>query len=92
MLTFCGVVLLFMGGGRRYHNITHSEKARISAFESQLRQMGIAPGAISGGHIASQFPLLSPITGTVGQITANTGAFVQPGTSIMEVVDNSKIH
>ena len=70
----------------------NAERSRITAYESQLSQLGISPGKIANGNIVSQFPVLSPIGGTVGQITANTGAFVQPGTSIMEVVDNSKIH
>lgn len=70
----------------------NAERSRITAYESQLKQLGISPGKISNGNIVAQFPVLSPINGTVGQITANTGAFVQPGTSIMEVVDNSKIH
>lgn len=70
----------------------HAEQSRLTAYESQLRQLGISPRKISGGSIVSQFPLLAPISGTVGQISVNTGAFVQPGTSIMEVVDNSKIH
>lgn len=70
----------------------NAERSRLTAYESQLSQLGISAGRISSGKIVSQFPLLSPIGGTVGQITANTGAFVQPGTSIMEVVDNSKIH
>lgn len=70
----------------------NAEKSRLNAYESQLRQLGVSPASIAKGKIVSQFPVLSPINGTVGQITANTGAFVQPGTSIMEVVDNSKIH
>lgn len=70
----------------------HSEKSRLAAFESQLIQLGVSPARIAKGKFISQFPVLSPISGTVGQISANTGAFVQPGTSIMEVVDNSKIH
>ncbi|EHQ26093.1 efflux RND transporter periplasmic adaptor subunit [Mucilaginibacter paludis] len=70
----------------------HAELSRITAYESQLTQLGIAPHKIVNGNIVSQFPVLSPIGGTIGHITANTGAFVQPGTSIMEVVDNSKIH
>jgi len=70
----------------------NAERSRIVAYESQLSQLGISQGKIANGNIVSQFPVLSPIGGTVGQITANTGAFVQPGTSIMEVVDNSKIH
>lgn len=70
----------------------NAERSRLTAYESQLSQLGITAAKIAGGKIVSQFPVLSPIGGTVGQITANTGAFVQPGTSIMEVVDNSKIH
>lgn len=70
----------------------NAERSRLTAYESQLSQLGISAGRTSSGKIVSQFPVLSPIGGTVGQITANTGAFVQPGTSIMEVVDNSKIH
>jgi cobalt-zinc-cadmium efflux system membrane fusion protein len=70
----------------------NGERSRITAYESQLSQLGISPGKIANGNIVAQFPVLSPISGTVGQITSNTGAFVQPGTSIMEVVDNSKIH
>ena len=70
----------------------NAERSRITTYESQLKQLGVSPNRISGGNIVSQFPVLSPISGTVGTITANTGAFVQPGTSIMEVVDNSKIH
>lgn len=70
----------------------NAERSRLTAYESQLKQLGVSPGRISGGNIVSQFPVLSPISGTVGTITSNTGAFVQPGTSIMEVVDNSKIH
>jgi len=70
----------------------NAERSRITAYESQLQQFGISPNKVSNGHIVSQFPVTTPISGTVGTITANTGAFVQPGTSIMEVVDNSKIH
>lgn len=70
----------------------NAEHSRIAAYESQLRQLGVSPNKISSGHIVATFPVVSPINGTVGTIKSNTGAFVQPGTSIMEVVDNSKIH
>jgi cobalt-zinc-cadmium efflux system membrane fusion protein len=70
----------------------NAERSRLTAYESQLQQLGVSPAKIGNGHIVSQFPVTSPISGTVGTITANIGAFVQPGTSIMEVVDNSKIH
>lgn len=70
----------------------NAERSKLLAYESQLAQLGISAKKISNGHIISAFPVRSPINGTVGQILANTGAFVQPGTTIMEVVDNSKIH
>jgi cobalt-zinc-cadmium efflux system membrane fusion protein len=70
----------------------NAERSRLASYQSQLKQLGISAAKISGGTIVSQFPVLSPINGTVGHVIANTGAFVQPGTSIMEVVDNSKIH
>ena len=69
-----------------------AERSKITAYETQLLQLGVSPLKISRGNIVSRFPLTAPISGTVGQITANLGAYVQPGTSIMEVVDNSKIH
>lgn len=83
------------GTGKSFQSAQASyqaEQSRISAYESQLRQLGISARRIAGGNLVSQFPLTAPISGTVGQISANTGAFVQPGTAIMEVVDNSKIH
>lgn len=70
----------------------NAERSRLTSYQSQLRQLGISPGKVSEGNIVSQFPVVSPISGTVGHVIANTGAFVEPGTSIMEVVDNSKIH
>ncbi|MHA4896078.1 efflux RND transporter periplasmic adaptor subunit [Pedobacter sp. PWIIR3] len=70
----------------------YSDQSKLVAYESQLKQLGVSPGSIAKGKIISKFPVISPINGTVGQISANLGAFVQPGTSIMEVVDNSKIH
>jgi len=83
------------GTGKSYQQSEatyQAERGRISAYESQLKQLGVQLASIKNGQIISGFPLKSPISGTVGQITANIGAYVQPGTSIMEVVDNSKIH
>lgn len=70
----------------------NAERARIRAFEKQLSQLGVNASSISSGNIVSRFPILSPISGTIGHITETTGSFIQPGTSIMEVTDNSKIH
>ena len=69
-----------------------TEQSHIRALESQLRQIGISPSRVSSGNITSQIPILAPISGTIGLISVTTGAYVQPGNSLMDIVDNSKIH
>ena len=70
----------------------NAELTRIKALERQLQQIGISPKKVAAGNITSQIPIISPISGTLGTISAKTGSFVQPGTSLMDIVDNSKIH
>ena len=70
----------------------NAELTRIKALERQLQQLGISPKRVSAGNITSQIPVVSPIRGTLGTISAKTGSFVQPGTSLMDIVDNSNIH
>lgn len=70
----------------------NAERARLKALESQLKQYGISVNRIASGNITSQVPVTAPINGTIGKISAETGSYAQPGVSIMEIVDNSKIH
>ncbi|ALL05321.1 hypothetical protein AQ505_07360 [Pedobacter sp. PACM 27299] len=70
----------------------HTELSKIKALERQLQQLGISPRSVSAGNITAQTTVTAPISGTIGTIQVTTGAFVQPGTSLMDIVDNSKIH
>lgn len=70
----------------------NAERAKIKALERQLQQYGISASRISNGNITSQIPVTAPINGTIGKINAETGSYAQPGVSIMDIVDNSKIH
>lgn len=70
----------------------HAELSKIKALESQLRQLGISVAKVTSGNITSQVPIIAPIGGTIGTIAITTGSYVQPGTSLMDIVDNSKIH
>ncbi|MBB2148863.1 efflux RND transporter periplasmic adaptor subunit [Pedobacter gandavensis] len=70
----------------------HTELSKIKALERQLQQQGISPKNVSAGNITAQTTITAPISGTIGTIQVTTGAFVQPGTSLMDIVDNSKIH
>jgi len=70
----------------------NAEYSRIKALQTQLQQYGIALPGLSAGKIVMEVPVRSPINGTIGKIMAETGSYAQPGTSIMDIVDNSKIH
>jgi len=68
------------------------EKARLKGLATQLRQFGISPESVSKGNIVTQLPVRSPISGGVGHIKINIGAYVDATSSLMEVIDNSQIH
>ena len=70
----------------------NAERAKLKALERQLQQYGISIGRMASGNISSQVPLTAPINGTIGKINAETGSYAQPGVSLMDIVDNSKIH
>ncbi len=70
----------------------NAERSKINALAQQLKQYGIAIGRLASGNLTTQVPVTAPINGTIGKITAETGSYAQPGVSIMDIVDNSKIH
>lgn len=70
----------------------NTERAKITTLEAQLRQLGINPASVSKGSIATHVRISAPISGTIGHIMVNTGASAQPGNSLLEIIDNSKIH
>ncbi len=69
-----------------------AEAAKLTGMEQRLRQIGINPATVAAGAIAREVPVKAPISGTVGDIAVSTGTFAQPGTPLMEIVDNAKIH
>lgn len=70
----------------------NAQKAKILGLEKQLQQLHIDPASVAKGELVTQIPVLAPISGTVGHISINTGAYAQPGKPIMEIIDNSEIH
>jgi cobalt-zinc-cadmium efflux system membrane fusion protein len=67
-------------------------RSKIRALTRQLQQYGISASKVAGGTLEMQVPVLAPINGTIGKITAQTGSYAQPGVALMDIVDNSKIH
>jgi cobalt-zinc-cadmium efflux system membrane fusion protein len=69
-----------------------ADQARVKALGKQLEQVGINPANPAKGNITAQIPVYAPISGTIGKINIETGSNVEPSKSLMNIVDNSKLH
>src|SRR5690606_27471665 len=83
------------GTGKMYQraeNEYNGGKARINSLVSQLKVLNVNINQLNRGKITASIILKSPITGYVGHIKANTGAYAEPNTPLFEIIDNSQIH
>lgn len=69
----------------------NSGKARLSSLESQLKILSVNLTELSKGNIASSMVLTAPISGYIGHINANIGAYAEPNKMLFEIIDNSRI-
>ncbi|MCC7401340.1 MAG: efflux RND transporter periplasmic adaptor subunit [Chitinophagaceae bacterium] len=83
-------------GARKNLQLAETELKNLQAekagLQKQLTTLGISPDNINTGNIISSLPVRSPIDGTVSKVVAQIGTFVDAGTSIAEVVNNSRLH
>lgn len=66
-------------------------QASMTGTGKQLQQMGISTHAVAQGRFTTVFPLRSPISGTVSQITASLGSYADMQTPLMKIRDNSAV-
>ncbi|WPU91221.1 efflux RND transporter periplasmic adaptor subunit [Mucilaginibacter sabulilitoris] len=69
-----------------------SEQAKVAALARQLQQVGINPANATKGRFITQIPVFAPISGIIGKIDIQTGSYAEPARSLMNIVDNSKVH
>ncbi len=66
-------------------------EANLWGIGKQLQQMGISLTAVAEGRFTTVFPLRAPISGTVAEITASLGSFVDMQTPLMKIRNNSAV-
>lgn len=66
-------------------------QANLLGIGRQLQQMGIAPTAVAKGNFITVFPLRSPISGTVSELTASLGSYADMQTPLMKIRDNAAV-
>ncbi|MBL0342909.1 MAG: efflux RND transporter periplasmic adaptor subunit [Bacteroidetes bacterium] len=67
-------------------------RARKSSLQKQLELIGVNASNLTSDNIQSAISILSPISGSVGDVMVNIGSFVETNNPIATVVDNSQLH
>ncbi|WP_276088807.1 efflux RND transporter periplasmic adaptor subunit [Pedobacter sp. JY14-1] len=66
--------------------------SRKVSLSEQLQLMGLNPDRTGTGHIQSSLVVTAPIGGTVSDIFAKIGSYIDVANPIAEIVDNSSLH
>ena len=69
-----------------------SLKIRKASLQQQLQLMGINPINISNSNLRSALEVRSPLSGTISNVFAKIGSYVDVSSPVAEIVDNSQLH
>ncbi len=84
-----------VGSGRDYQKAKSafsSAQGLAKGYESQLQLLGLSSENVRAGNIAQEAPIKSPIDGFIEKVNIKSGQYVQPQTSMFEVVNTEHIH
>lgn len=83
------------GAGKNLQNATselNTLRTRRASLQKQIQLMGINPNSVSNGNLKSALVVTSPISGSVSDVFAKIGSYVDVSSPVIEIVDNSSIH
>lgn len=67
-------------------------RTRKSSLNQQIQMMGINPASLSNSSLKSSLVVTSPISGTISNVFAKIGSYVDVSSPIAEVIENSALH
>ena len=67
-------------------------QAEVQGFESQLRQLNLNVAGIREGNIVENVPVVSPIEGSIEDVSVQVGQYVDPQTELFEVINAEHVH
>ncbi|TPD65923.1 efflux RND transporter periplasmic adaptor subunit [Flavobacterium microcysteis] len=68
-----------------------SLRTRRASLQQQIQMMGINPNSLSNSTLRSALSVTSPISGTITNIFAKIGSYVDVSSPVAEIVDNSQL-
>lgn len=69
-----------------------SGKDLIGSLKAQLRLLHLNPMQIEQGHLYTKIPIVSPIKGYVQEVSVRTGQYVEPQTTLFEIINPEEIY
>lgn len=67
-------------------------RTRRASLQQQIQLMGINPSTLSNGNMHATLTVTSPVSGTVSNLYAQIGSYVDVASPVAEIVDNSALH
>lgn len=67
-------------------------RTRKSSLNQQIQMMGINPASLSNSNLKSSLVVTSPISGTVSNVFAKIGSYVDVSSPIAEIIENTALH
>lgn len=83
------------GAMKNYQNADaelKSIRTRRASLQQQIQLMGINPGSLKNSTLRSALTVTSPISGTISNVFAKIGSYVDVSSPLAEIVDNSQLH
>lgn len=69
-----------------------SMRTRRASLQQQIQLMGINPSSLNNSNLRSALTVTSPISGTISNVFAKIGSYVDVSSPVAEIVDNSQLH
>lgn len=69
-----------------------SALARYIGLRKKLEMLNIDPQQVEAGNVSSQINVYAPISGSVDNVNASTGMFVEPTFTVMEIINTDHLH
>ena len=67
-------------------------RTRKASLQQQIQMMGINPASLSNSNLKSSLVVTSPISGTVSNVFAKIGSYVDVSSPIAEIIKNTALH
>lgn len=67
-------------------------RTRKASLQQQIQMMGINPAFLSNASLKSSLVVTSPISGTISNVFAKIGSYVDVSSPIAEIIENTALH